>query len=299
MAKTETLTIAQEIAQFLAGELYNDNINIAFNVIKWRNLPDGVQSRLIEKYLILKGQCVFYFDKKRGYMSLPPVEQLGLNVYEEPAQWRAFGTGYQSEKLDSTNSVLIYANALRKPTAEIINYYCKILANIDLATLNNVNAVKTPFIFTGNEKQLLTMKNIYEKISGNEPVIYKDKNSGDMEFQAVPTEATFIADKLLQLYILYDARIKTLLGIDNLQTQKKERLITDEANANNETINAHRVKSLETRQEAATAINKLYGLNITVDYNAEIEDLTPDNDEDDETPDDEDNTDDNTKGATK
>ena len=56
----------------------------------------------------------------------------------------------------------------------------------------------------------------------------------------------------------------TFFGINNTNTEKRERLITDEVNANNEVISINAEAMLLTRQEAANAINKLYGLNVTV-----------------------------------
>ena len=50
------------------------------------------------------------------------------------------------------------------------------------------------------------------------------------------------------------------LGVNTLQTEKKERLITDEASSNNELINLNLQSMLIPRQEAAEQFNKLFGL---------------------------------------
>ena len=50
------------------------------------------------------------------------------------------------------------------------------------------------------------------------------------------------------------------LGINSLQTEKKERLITDEASSNNELINLNLQSMLIPRQEACKQFNKLFGL---------------------------------------
>ena len=50
------------------------------------------------------------------------------------------------------------------------------------------------------------------------------------------------------------------LGINTLQSEKKERMITDEASSNNELINLNLQSMLIPRQEAAKQFNKLFGL---------------------------------------
>ena len=52
----------------------------------------------------------------------------------------------------------------------------------------------------------------------------------------------------------------TFLGINSLQTEKKERLITDEASSNNELINLNLQSFLIPRQEACKQFNELFGL---------------------------------------
>jgi hypothetical protein len=75
------------------------------------------------------------------------------------------------------------------------------------------------------------------------------------------------------------------LGINNANQDKKERLVADEVDANNEQVAASRNVALNARQEACGLINKLYGLNVSVDFRAEEEAKNIDPEQDD-TPDD-------------
>jgi hypothetical protein len=56
----------------------------------------------------------------------------------------------------------------------------------------------------------------------------------------------------------------TFLGIDNANTDKKERLITAEAESNDEHTDLSAEVMLKTRRIAAEQINKMYGLNVSV-----------------------------------
>ena len=51
----------------------------------------------------------------------------------------------------------------------------------------------------------------------------------------------------------------TFLGVNNIMIDKKERLITDEANSNNELINLNLQSFLAPRQKACKQFNEKFG----------------------------------------
>ena len=59
-------------------------------------------------------------------------------------------------------------------------------------------------------------------------------------------------------------RLSVALGINNNNTDKKERLLVDEVNANNEFILVNIDHMYEERKKACEEINRKFGLNITV-----------------------------------
>src|SRR5690606_31619781 len=66
-----------------------------------------------------------------------------------------------------------------------------------------------------------------------------------------------------------------LLGINNSNQDKKERLVSDEVKANDDQVSSSRRVNLNARQDAAEHINSVYGLNISVDYYSEIDAQLP------------------------
>jgi hypothetical protein len=61
-----------------------------------------------------------------------------------------------------------------------------------------------------------------------------------------------------------ESDLLTFLGQNNTPVDKKERLITDEATANNQLIQSFSELQLEAREQACKAINEKWGLNISV-----------------------------------
>ena len=77
------------------------------------------------------------------------------------------------------------------------------------------------------------------------------------------TDAPFIADKMYQYVNSLWSEVLTFLGINNnSQEGKKERLVVDEINSNNQNISLNAQIGLLTRQEACKNFNEMYGTNI-------------------------------------
>lgn len=125
----------------------------------------------------------------------------------------------------------------------------------------NIKAQKTPIMFIGDESLKLTLKNLYNQYIGNEPVVYVDKKQiGSQNISCVKTEAPFLADKIMMYKQQIWNEALTFLGIDNISSEKKERLVESEVNSNNELVNLNLQSRLATRKYACKQFNEYFGL---------------------------------------
>lgn len=244
--------------------------NIAINIFEWKGLEDispSLTSEIIEETLFDKGSCLFFKDDNLGYMALPVAPANKLNVYRKPTNFRAIGNNYTKE-YDVDNSVLIKNNTLKKATFDIVDYYTSKLADIELTKDLHRNAHKMPLVLECTEDTQLTAKNIFKKIHSNEPVIFKNRTRGEGEVgvSVLNANVTYINDKLEDDYHNYEARILTALGLDNYVEDKKERVQSAEVESQQEYIISSFRASLNERKKACEAINKMFGLNLSVDY---------------------------------
>ena len=244
--------------------------NIAINIFEWKGLEEispSLTSEIIEETLYDKGSCLFFKDDNLGYMALPVAPANKLNVYRKPTNFRAIGNNYNKE-YDIDNSVLIKNNTLKKATFDIIDYYTSKLADIELTKDLHRNAHKTPIVLETTEDTLLTAKNIFKKVHANEPVIFKNRTRGEGEVgvSVLNANVPYINDKLEDDYHNYEARILTALGLDNYVEDKKERVQSAEVESQQEYIISSFRASLNERKKACEAINKMFGLNLSVDY---------------------------------
>lgn len=256
--------------------LYLDQIlEIAIARYKWNGLPKTIDERFLELTLCGKnGTVLFFNDENIGFLALPCTMNGRWNVYNIPIERRAYATnGYQATR-DDTDSVIIYSNQLHNGMSVYnrLVQYAKDLYLIDSIIMINVNGQKTPLMLLSDEKQMLTLKNLYMKYDGNQPFIFGNRNDlNPNSIQALVTGAPYVADKLYALKQNIWNEVLTFLGVPNVQMNKKERLITDEVNRGLGGVFASRYSGLLSRRQACDQINEMFGLNISVEYRNEAE----------------------------
>jgi hypothetical protein len=77
-------------------------------------------------------------------------------------------------------------------------------------------------------------------------------------------QVPYVGDKLIQDKKAIIGEAYTLLGIDNQQNDKRERIQTAEVLSNNEQIAVMRMSRLKARQQFCDRANEIFGLNISV-----------------------------------
>ena len=245
---------------------YHRLMELAISMFEWKNVPDSIDTRFLELCLFGEGYSVFFEDEVLGYLSLQSTIGGELNVYRIPTRRRAYATnGYQRELTDK-NSVLIFNNELHTNSMLPILDYSMKLWDIDRAIIVNAKAQKTPIAILCNEKQRLSLKQVYEQYEGNQPFIFGNDSLDLKSIQAIKTDAPYVADKLYQLKTQIWNEALTYLGISNTNMQKKERMLTDEVIRNMGGTIASRYSRLNARKQACEQINKMFGLDIDVQF---------------------------------
>lgn len=248
---------------------YNSLTELSLSMFEWKNLPATIDQRFLEMCLFSDGMCVFFEDDVLGYLCLQCMIGGKLNVYRIPMQRRAYATNGYNKELDGTNSVIIFNNYLHTNSMLDVEMYSKRLYDLDRAIDVNAKAQKTPVLIQCDESQRMTMKNLYKQYEGNEPFIFGSKGLDANGLKVLQTGAPYVADKLYELKSQIWNEALTYLGISNTNVTKKERMISDEVIRNMGGTIASRYSRLESRRQAVEQINKMFGLNIEVNYRAD------------------------------
>lgn len=251
-------------------QYYNRLAEIGFSRFQWNNLPETVDERFLEMVLFGDGKAVFFKDDVLGFLALRVALNGRFNVYQIPINRTAYASnGYQIQ-LTEENSVIIFNNYTHTNCVPVVEQFAARLYNIDRTIDVNVNAQKTPLLLLCDENQRLTLKNLYMQYEGNMPFIFATKELGLDSIRSINTGAQYIADKLTFLKSQIWNEAMTYLGIPNISVNKKERLISDEVQKNQGGTIASRYSPLEMRRQAAEQINRMFGLEISVDFRTDI-----------------------------
>lgn len=251
---------------------------LAISMFEWSGLPESVDSRYIELHLFSNGCMVYFDDEVMGNLCLDCTYNGGLDVYGYPILRRAYSSynGY-NRLLKNSNSVIIWNNLLHIPSEADIRAYARRLWMLDRIIDVNANAQKTPILVQGNEKQRLSLVNLYKEYDGNAPVIFGDSSLNTEGLKSISTGAPYVADRIYDLKTQIWNEALTYLGISNINIQKKERLITDEVTRNQGGTIASRYSRLEARRQAVERINDMFGTNIKVNYREDYQEIEPEN----------------------
>lgn len=254
-------------------QYYNRLTELALSMFEWKNLPSSVDARFLEMCLYKDGQAIFFKDEVLGYLGLQCTINGELNVYRIPINRRAYAVNGYQKQLNENDSVIIYNNYIRTNSMLDVEMFSKRLYNLDRAIDVNANAQKTPVLIQCDENQRLIMKNLYKQYEGNEPFIFGAKGLDANALKVLQTGAPYVADKLYELKTQLWNEALTYLGISNINTVKKERMISDEVARNQGGVVASRYSRLEARRQACKQINEMFSLDIWVDYREDFQDI--------------------------
>lgn len=239
---------------------------LAINQFKWNGLPETIPERYIENCLFEEGQILFFEDRLDGFFCLPMGECGGFDVYGEPLKYNATGFNRAFRNIPRERAVRIENNKSRMPTRCAIEYFVQQLFEVVRTRDVNLRTLKAPFIVSCTDDKLLTMKQLFNDIDKNNFVIYGDEAFGmNGAVQVLQTGVKSLLGELTDTYhdILNEAL--TYMGINNANTDKRERLITSEAESNNQFIDSCAEMFFESRRRAAEEINAKFGLNVSVE----------------------------------
>ena len=239
---------------------------LAMSRFKWNNVPDTVDVRYLEMTLMYDGMAIFFKDDDIGYLGLQVMIGGNLNVYRIPIIRRAYAVNGYSKTLDENDSVIIFNNTLHTSTIMDLEHFALKLYECDRTIDVNIKAQKTPVAILCDENQRLVMKNLYLQYDGNMPYIFGSKNLDIKQIQTINTQAPYVADKLTETKNQIWNEALTFLGISNVTYQKKERLISDEVMRSLGGTVMSRYSALNERQRACDEINRMFGLDMSVDF---------------------------------
>ena len=240
--------------------------NLYMNAFEFKGLPETVNERFLFETLYWDGKALFFNDQSLGYLALPCEGDGELNVYWEFTRFRAISNCYNKVYDYPDDCVLVRANQVTYPPLFMVESWASRIADAERTIDVYAKTMKRPWLITGEHDDKLTMQVLVDEVEQNEVVVTgANRISGELQraYQN-PMDGPGLMALWRHKHELLDECL-TWFGINNANTEKRERLITDEVQSNNQLIQLNKDTVLDWLKKACDDINNLYGLSVSVD----------------------------------
>ena len=251
---------------FRLGLIYNKYKMLSLNMFRWEGLPQTIESRHIENSLFNYGLCLIVNDDDLGFISVPCNYGAYMNVNNVPTEVITCGFNYIKTfdyiRKDKNKCQLILNNDLAIGNEQYIFDYAQRMFEVENCIRVNINQQKFPWFVNTTPNSKKTMEEMFKKVLNGEPYILGSKDQiGSVEVLTLNTP--YIADKLNQYKYELEREVLSFHGLNN-NFEKKERLLVDEVNSNNDFIDRNVELMYRQRQLACESLNKKFGWNVRV-----------------------------------
>lgn len=156
---------------------------------------------------------------------------------------------------------------------DIIDIFATKLADCDASIDINLFNTKTPWLIEADNKtEAETFRNIFTRISQGQPAVFwKSRNKGmsnsvNRNVTTLPVKANYIADVVQDEKQAIYNEFLTIIGVNNSNVEKKERLLVDEVNANNELIDVSVDLWQQNLDECCEKVRNMFGIEFEISF---------------------------------
>lgn len=245
----------------------------AISVFKW-NLPDEWDEDYF-KYILYGIGYIAVLETRSFGVICQGGALGGYNLYYKPS-YIMITNPLLKETITATINVdcaIIKLQPDYSSIMDIVGYYADQLAlSAEALGMNMVN-VKSGVVFGAKDKtQAQSYKKMFDKMQDGDPAVFIDKqlldDAGKPNWYPFVQnmKEQYIADRILSDMRKIEAMFDTDIGIPNANTDKKERLVTDEINANNVETATRCELWLDSIRKGIDKANAMYNLSLSVDW---------------------------------
>lgn len=219
---------------------------------------------------------VAVFDTQRWGISFNPCTVSGFDFYYQPTKALVANPLLQKEFTIHKDCEILKLTPDFRGIFDILDFYAKKLCELSVAIDMGLENAKLPLIFTAkNQSQAATLRRVYDRVQkGESLIIYKDEQVNEEEI--IPSKEPFEVwnQDFKQTYavsILLDDMQKILdsfyaeIGLPTMVQNKASHTLQSEADFQLSQSQARISCWKTTLDESFVKINKLFGLNLSVE----------------------------------
>lgn len=272
----------------------NQLLEYMMRLFTWRGLPESIPAHEIDIYLYLYGRCGINKARLNDDLLAVVPEWTGCTNYLDIPKTYTWCTPIQSGQCYiGKTGVLIDNTLLHNSSYPLIHTTASRLAHIDSTIICALVNGRDNVAIKASTQKFAADAEAYQRQKYNGiPSFIVDRGFSTIEIDDLKTQNTMNIRELLDAQQLILSEFYETIGI-NKTVEKRERLITAEAAANEQLLKLNINNMYMCRVKGAEEINKMFGTNISVECNVDIANETSRDPE--ETPDERGGSDDGTE----
>lgn len=257
-------------------DIVNTMLNRTLSMFKYSGLSDTLNATIIEKQLQTRGYTIIFKYQDNLYSSVGGLSGQEKSPYNEPTTAIINIPAFNLSKTYTLNkdAVLIKNDDLKQGLLPIITKRGTQLVENEISMLLNDYNYRFPFLITAGSDQSINNAQAFlnQVIEGNLGVIAENSFLKDIDVKTASSVASNRFSDLLEYQQYIKGQLYNELGLSSLDNMKKERMVTDEVNANNDNIYPLIDNMLRNRQEGFNMVNKLFNGKIQVEKSSSWKD---------------------------
>lgn len=247
-----------------------DLLRKVYAIFDFKNLPDTWDKDYLMEHLFIDG-LVGVTDTVVGVVPLKCGFSGKINIYDKCTELIFANSvlGNFTREIGK-DACYLHLNTDFSGVMDLVNKYAVLLGMCDASV--NVNLMNSRVAFIGeaaDQSQANVLKKLYTMISKSEPCVVYKKGSNDKELKWYwnNVKQCYVANEIMDTKRRIMAEFLTEIGLKVSNTEKKERLISSEANSTEEEKKSSIYVWKRNLEADVEKINEMFGLGIQVVVN--------------------------------
>lgn len=245
-------------------------------IFEWNGLPESIPQKEIEIRLIFRGFAGFV--KHKSDLIVTWGEMSGITDYADEFINFTFATPlFNGFRKIGDNCIIVNNNAIRNPLYPLIERYAILLAHADLSLQAIlINSRATGIITATSQQQADSVKEWYNAlVDGRTMAVVDDENMESLATAEGLRNVSTVypnSHSINDYFTITQNLLKSFyndIGV-RMGVEKRERMITDEVNSDDERLLFNLNDMLESRKKACEELKKVFGVNVTVSLSKEF-----------------------------
>ena len=255
----------------------------ALSVFKW-TLPEWWDENYFLYTLYCRGFVAIFDSGKFGVIPQGCGLQ-GYNVFYRPKRViiaNPLLTGIHDREID-VDCVLMQLQPDYMGILDLCAHYAEKMALASSAINQNLWSTRIATVFFAeNDAEQQAVKKAYDRMTSGDPMVVVRKNlrdeNGNLKYEIFNRDVknSYVISDLIADLRKIEAEFDTRIGVPNANTDKRERLITDEVNANNVETTILSDMWMDSIQDAIKKTKSMFGVEIKCERRYEDANISAD-----------------------